>query len=195
MTMMRTPLWAITAAALLALGCDGTMDPGGGSELGGGGDMAGSPPPDLAGGNMGCVPECGLGFACQTNTCVAEGSALWVLKVTRGTVKDKNPDGDAWDPFSGLPDPFACMTINGQRLCTMSADNTLSPMWNETLHTASASAILSGVLVEYWDYDPTSANDAICPMGTKMVTMDDLKSGMLTAGCDHGSFTVTMRPQ
>lgn len=182
--MHTRSLWLVLCAVML-LACGRADDPStsGGSSTGGGG---------TGGGSVGCLTGCQRGFQCSNSRCTLDPTAQWVLTVTSGSVLDRKPSGDAWDPFGGLPDPFVCLTINGVRSCTSVQTDTVAPSWNESVPAATALALQAGVLVEFYDYDPTSSNDPICSAGTVSVDESNFSSGVWGAQCTSGRFSARL---
>jgi Ca2+-dependent lipid-binding protein len=120
-------------------------------------------------------------------------SSFWVLTVTRGTVSERADNGSSWDGFGGLPDPYVCLTINGDRRCTMSVTDTLVPVWNTFFPAATTTALQAGVRYEYYDAD-VSKDDVICT-GTFSLTERNFAEGYATITCPLGAFQITVRPQ
>ena len=121
-------------------------------------------------------------------------SGLWNFTIVRGDVTERTPSGDSWDGFGGLPDPYVCVTIAGDRRCTSTVQDTLSPVWNASYPPVTATALLGGVRVEYWDED-VSVSDPICGAGLIPVTEGDLRSGTWGAGCTSGNIEVRLAPR
>lgn len=135
---------------------------------------------------------CPAGFVRQEAQCALDPAGQWTLTVTSGQVAERDANGESWDAAGGLPDPFVCLTIGSQRLCTSTVDDTQSPVWNETLHTATATALLAGIGAEYFDEDAT-VDDPICGSNTVPVTISNFEQERWGAGCAQGQFTVTLR--
>lgn len=179
--MATRSLWLVLCACVL-LACGRADDPylPGGSGTGGGG------------GGGTCVSGCQRGFRCAGTSCALDPTGLWVLTVNSGSILDRKLSGDAWDPFGGLPDAFVCLTINGSRSCTSTRDDTIAPSWNQSFPAVTATALEAGVLVEFNDYDSTSANDPICGAGMVSVQAGNFASGIWGAQCTSGSFSATL---
>jgi hypothetical protein len=120
------------------------------------------------------VNECGTGgeacFACgpdQTCTdgaCVVDPDSLWNFVVLNVEVPVTDPDGEAWDPFGGAPDPYVVVTLGQGSADEVSAETTevgsnvftfsFNPPDGEVvISNVPARAILDSVLVEAFDED------------------------------------------
>jgi len=161
-------LFASTAFFLFACGSDGP-DPGNGGTDGGG----------VKCGN------CATGFRCgSSGKCELNPSGFWVPTVTFGTISEKDPaTGSSWDTLGGLPDPKVCLTINGNRGCTKAMQDTLKPSWNAAGPAQTATALQSGIKVEFLDED-LSSDDTICT-GNLAISLYNFQSGSAKVSCDY----------
>ncbi len=80
---------------------------------------------------------CGAGTSCEATGCAPDPMALWDVVVVDGEVAIADMDGDAWDSFNGLPDPYVTIEVVGASGETEVIDDSLFPSWDET--------VLSGV--------------------------------------------------
>lgn len=174
-----TGLAAMGLAGVMGAGC-GRMDDGGASS-----------DPVKTGT---CAAGCARGFVCRQLSCVLDGGALWDVQVSGGQVRERDPSGSAWDFPGGLPDPYACLVLTGERRCTETAQDTLRPSWNESLGTATATGLMSGLRGSLWDEDVAS-NDPICGEGVIGISENDLLKGRVTLSCSLGSFEVRFQPR
>ena len=214
---MHTIRTAIAAVVVLFLGCGGTMPSGSGCPSGcpanttcqgnacvpnGGGTC--SPAcqagftcqgttciPDMTG----CSPSCRDGFTCQGTTCMLDSTGSWVITVTSGQVSERKADGSCWDSPCGLPDPYVCLTINGSKKCTPTANDTLQPSWNSSFPAATATALQSGVGIEYMDED-LADDDVICT-GNQAISATSFVSGTWGITCSNTTsrFSATLSPR
>lgn len=146
-------------------------------------------------GGGGCSPACQSGFTCQGSTCVVNPTGSWVITVTNGVISEKKADGSSWDVPGGLPDAMVCLTIQGARRCTPARSDTLTPSWDYSFPAATATALQSGVGVEYLDED-LAANDTICS-GTMAVDATSFASRTWGVRCQgtSSSFAATLSPR
>jgi hypothetical protein len=84
----------------------------------------------------GACLDCGPSRLCDGGGCVVAPTSRWQVVVLSGTVPQFNDDGDPWDPFGGLPDPYVRVTAGGILEPEISGDtdsvsNTLTPYWND----------------------------------------------------------------
>lgn len=165
---------------LLWSGCDGTGSPGPGGGTGGGGTGGG--------GTVGCPSGCSRGFICQSSSCVLDPTGRWVLRITSGVVASRNSSGSNWDADLSAPDPKVCLTINGNRSCTRTIQDSYTPLWNTDFPAATATALQSGVNIEYADADLT-VDDPICS-GMLSATASDFQSGSWGFLCQSGQSRV-----
>gem|GEM_PF-4929684 len=121
-------------------------------------------------------------------------TSRWVITVTSGTVAERNGAGATWGSFGGAPDPFVCITMNGQFACTPEATDTFAPSWNFALPAVTASALLAGVATQLKDRDVAGA-DAICENITLAFVRDTFVAGGGSKACASGSWFFTMRAQ
>ena len=156
---------------------------------------------DGSGPGPGNGDDCGTcysGFKCgNSGTCELNLSGFWVVTVTSGWVNEKQPNGSAWDSVGGLPDPFVCLTINGNRGCTVAVQNTTKPTWNGAFPKATATALQTGVKVEYLDED-LSINDEICNATTIAISAANFKAGGVKITCgnpEYANFNMALTAQ
>jgi len=72
--------------------------------------------------------------------------ALWDIAVVDGIVALTDADGDAWDSFNGLPDPYVTMEVVGSYGETLVSHDTVFPVWDETVLVGVNSTQLEGGL-------------------------------------------------
>jgi hypothetical protein len=126
-------------------------------------------------------PVCDGWEKCQVSACVFDPASQWYLAAVSGHVSEQNSLGDAWDALGGAPDPYVCVTVNGKRNCTSTAQDSFSPQWNEHVaENVGGGALMGGIYVEFMDED-ISSNDFIC---TGNITVDE-------AYFDQGTFQIT----
>lgn len=89
---------------------------------------------------------CGTNLSCGDAGCEPDDMALWDVSVIEGVVPLTDADGDAWDSFGGLPDPYVTMSVIGQSGETAAIDNELFPEWNELVLTAVNTVQIEGGL-------------------------------------------------
>ena len=143
----------------------------------------------------GCAPNCRAGFTCQGSTCVVDPTGSWVITITNGQVSEKDAGGSSWDVPGGLPDPYVCLTINGAKKCTSTRSDTLQPSWGYAFPAATATALQSGVGVEYMDED-LADDDVICT-GNQAISVTSLSSGTwgITCSSTTSRFSATISPR
>lgn len=151
--------------------------------------------PDMAKVDPCASVTCSGGYICRGGVCEIDRDVKWVLTVTNGQFVGTAPDGSAWDPFGGSPDPYVCLTFAGVRKCTAYKDNTLSPIWNEAFSPTLALNLLGGILVEVWDYDTPDPDDQMCAKIVVPVTQDNFNTGRWSASCSYGTIHATLRIQ
>lgn len=117
-----------------------------------------------------CV-DCGQGFACDFGECVVDPASRWDVVLLNGEISITDPDGDSWDIFGGLPDPFVTFVVGGVMEPTSQAmseavDDTITPSWNVVILTdVSARAIFEHFCYQVFDSDidyPEEISDEIC---------------------------------
>lgn len=151
-----------------------------------------TPTPTPDGGTVtGCPLGCDRGFVCQASSCVLDPTGRWVVRVTSGTVATRNGSGGYWDADFSAPDPKVCLTINGNRTCTKTIQDTHSPVWDTDFPAAAATALQAGANIEYLDTDLTS-DDPICS-GTLSVKSSDFADGTWGFTCQGGLGQVSAR--
>lgn len=134
--------------------CDGCCD----------GDTCVEPATDDQCGASGiaCV-DCGAGRVCGASGCELNIDTMWSIRVVSGEVAPSQPGGGAWDGGNGLPDPYVTFVIANQADRSSSTiDNSLTPVWDETLaDPVNAADLLAGVTILYRDSDVVF-DDEIC---------------------------------
>ena len=175
---------ALLGACIMAVvGCGGTEPGPGPGGTGPGGTGPGVP--------TGCAFGCQRGFLCQGSSCTLDPTGRWVLRVTSGTVSMRDNSGADWDTFSG-PDAKVCMTLNGSRSCTRAAGDTYSPVWNADFPAATATALQSGVVIEYLEDDTPDSDDPICS-GPLAVSASSFASGVWGFTCESNTSKVSIQ--
>ncbi len=105
-----------------------------------------------------CV-DCGRGRTCSVGGCVLDEGALFDVEMVSAQLPATNKTGAAWDPFSGLPDPWVSgFSTLGSSSHSGSTDfylvDTLFPVWSTVVLTGvPARELLSSFSVEVWDDD------------------------------------------
>jgi hypothetical protein len=149
-----------------------------------------------SGGNA-CV-ACGGGRVCEGGTCKLGTSSTWDVVLVAAHLPAKNAGGGDWDPFGGLPDPFAQATSGATVGATTAGKaNTLNAVWNaNVLENVSATSLKAQLKIELWD-DDTVFHDHV---GICLVAVTDASfDGTLkTASCPpaasgDAAFTVDYR--
>jgi hypothetical protein len=101
---------------------------------------------------------------CTNNACQVDPSSLWDLVFLSGTAPLYDMNGDTWDAFGGLPDPYMEVDVDyGQADevdgYTDFVDNTLTPDWDATsgrgiaVSGLTASLLLKTSYLQMWDSD------------------------------------------
>jgi len=140
----------------------------------------------------GTCKTCGAGKTCSpTGACVLDPNAMWRVEVSSASVMSTNSSNQSWDVGGAyvLPDPYVVVKIAGNTKSTSTKQDTLKPLWNETMMDQAASKILSSFDLEIWDSD-LLADDNIgkCAAG---VSGADLLNGFKTVtGCGRADITV-----
>lgn len=104
---------------------------------------------------------CGANLTCGDSGCEPDPMALWDVTVVEGTIALTDANGDAWDSFNGLPDPYVTMEVVGADGETEVIDDDIFPVWNETILVGVNSVQLEGGLeISVFDSD-TAFDDTI----------------------------------
>ncbi|MGH1344230.1 MAG: C2 domain-containing protein [Nannocystales bacterium] len=90
--------------------------------------------------------SCGTNLSCGDTGCEPDPMALWDVRVFNGTVALTDADGDAWDSFNGLPDPYVSMEVVGNSGETAVIMDELFPEWDEVVLVGVNSVQLEGGL-------------------------------------------------
>lgn len=71
---------------------------------------------------------------CNSGSCENSNGKTYLFNFISATVPEKDTDGTSWDFPGGLPDPYACLLLDGLVVgCTSDIANTLSPKWNQSI--------------------------------------------------------------
>ena len=89
---------------------------------------------------------CGSNLTCGATGCEPDPMAMWDITVVDGIVPLTDADGDAWDSFNGLPEPYVVLTVVGASGETAYIDDELFPEWNEVVLSGVNSVQLEGGL-------------------------------------------------
>jgi hypothetical protein len=140
--------------------------------------------------------SCGYGRNCTGQACVLDESSLWDFFAASAVVPLTRQNGDYWDPFYGLPDPYVkaysslgTASHTGQ---TAVQQDTLTPTWNESpLKGISAKELLSNLSVEFWDSD-YDADDLMggCRIGLAPTAFD---GSLQVVTCPASASTVSVK--
>lgn len=79
--------------------------------------------------------ECAENDVCSyaTKKCMFAGGAEFVISPDSGVVPTKKPDGSAWDPLGGAPDPVVVLYRNGKIVATSTEKpDTFEPSWSNS---------------------------------------------------------------
>ncbi len=148
---------------------------------------------DGCGGTCQDAPCQAPGFVCQQGRCEVDPAGFWQVSVIRADIASSGPDGDYWDAAGGLPDPFVCVSLGGVRKCTSTKQETLGPVWRESLHRAAASSLMGDFRYEIVDED-LSSNDLICASSSVRAIREDFVRGSLTIGCAYATVELALEP-
>ncbi len=122
---------------------------------------------------------------CQVDNCVFDLSSQWDILAVSGTVSPKKPSGDAWDALDGAPDPLVCVTVIGDKNCTLADQDTFKPSWNQKVaQNIGGEALMGGINIAYADED-ISSNEGICS-GNIAVQESDFADGGFSFSCKSG---------
>jgi hypothetical protein len=119
----------------------------------------------------------------DSNQCVINEGARFDLEAADGKVP-----GDDWDPFFGPPDPYVCVSGQGQpEQCTNDDSDSHSPRWNTVLLTNLDGALLQTepLQIRYEDSD-FDASDHICA-GPVLLQASWINAGAFTYTCGNGA--------
>ncbi len=78
---------------------------------------------------------CSEGQLCDGFDCAPNPGVQWVVTLLDGEIVATQPGGGTWDAFSGAPDPY--LDIAELEFESMFVDNTLDPVWNQTVTFAT----------------------------------------------------------
>jgi len=90
-----------------------------------------------------CQP-CIAGTSCEAAGCIPEADALWDIVVYDGQVAVVDLDGDPWDAFGGVPDPYVTIEAAGASGESEVQSDTFFPEWNEVVVEGVSTAQLMG---------------------------------------------------
>ena len=114
--------------------------------------------------------QCTGSFHCQQQECFVDPESTWDLYVDQAQVALVDNNGDYWDAFNGLPDPFV-VVMTGTGADAMSAQtayqsDTTSPAWGvdmggQLLLNGLRAAVYQqkGVTFTFYDQDDLTRND------------------------------------
>ncbi len=97
---------------------------------------------------------CDQNSTCEAEGCVPDPMAPWDVSVIDGVIALTDPDGDPWDSFNGLPDPYVILEVVGASGETALEQDTIFPAWNAVvLEAVSTTQLQGGLTIEVWDSD------------------------------------------
>lgn len=114
-----------------------------------------------------CSPTnpCDYGWNCVSGSCVFNpGSIFDVVLVDAPFIPANTYGGGTWDSFGGSPDVYAEFRLDAAVMGQTSSvqDNTLSPVWNETILVGeSATDLMSYLEIRVYDSDSIGGDDLI----------------------------------
>lgn len=126
---------------------------------------------------------CGVNTVCEDTGCVPDPMALWNIRIVDGILPVSDEDGDAWDPFNELPDPYVEVEVVGMSGSTEVQDNTVFPAWDEiVLEGVSTVQLQDDVEFTVWDSDfDFDDNLATCTLSIE----DDMFGGTFDLTCSN----------
>ena len=142
---------------------------------------------------------CPSGSTCTLGTCDIDPTSTWSLVVLSGEVGATDGNGESWDGFNGLPDPYVTVVIPNQTdASTDVVDDTLTPQWDIVLVTPVPAADLSsGLQFRYLDSD-AAFDDEICTIDVTVRPNDvAFRGGIQDATCPDaalGKITWRLEP-
>jgi hypothetical protein len=127
--------------------------------------------------------ECGLNTVCEASGCVPDPMALWDIRIIDGTVALADEDGDAWDSFNNLPDPYVVVEVVGMSGETAVQMDTVFPVWDEVVLEGVNTVQLQGD-VEFAVRDSDIGFDTT--IATCTITIeDDMFGGAFDLTCSN----------
>lgn len=126
---------------------------------------------------------CGANTVCGEAGCEPDPMALWNIRILDGVVALTNEDGDSWDAFNGLPDPYVSVEVVGLSGETEVVDGELFPVWDEIVLEEVNTVQLQGeVEFTVWDSDALfDENMATCTLSIE----DDMFGGTFDLTCSN----------
>ncbi|HVV81781.1 MAG TPA: C2 domain-containing protein [Kofleriaceae bacterium] len=118
---------------------------------------------------------------CIAGACVPAFDRQYVFTVRNATIRAKSPDGSAWDPHGGAPDPYAVVTLNGSQILLT---ETLTDTYNAQWTAASLPVVVpagSILTLDVLDKDDGNPDDGIYTCKWQL-TADNLHGGAVL--CD-----------
>lgn len=130
-----------------------------------------------------CV-ACGTGMTCSTGQCVVDSNSRWDVIVISATVPDRNSNGDTWDSFGGLPDPYVRLKTEDAGTTwdedTLVKSDQTDPFWFENLlQDVPARALMDRI--DVWVRDSDTFGDT---------TMGSCYADLVQADFDGTSFPI-----
>lgn len=105
---------------------------------------------------------------CSQQGCVVRSDSRWDVQAYSVQIPDKNGNGEAWDPFGGLPDPYVQIkAFEGNETFTgesESRQDVFFPIWKEVvLSDMKGSNLVAPAPIELYlyDYDRLDPDDHI----------------------------------
>lgn len=87
---------------------------------------------------------CVSGQTCDGVDCVLSQTAQWEVVLLSGEITPMQPGGGTWDSFGGAPDPY--LDIEELMFESAFVDNTVDPVWNETITSSIVTTDLQQTL-------------------------------------------------
>lgn len=129
--------------------------------------------------------DCGARGVCEQASCEIDPESRWDVVALDAEVPSVNADGNAWDPFGGLPDPFARMldADDAELAKTGTRSNTPTPVWGQVIAADVRAGDLASFVFEVLDAD-TDADDTFgrCSLGA-VLSYDDFDGTVQVLSC------------
>ena len=126
-------------------------------------------------GNCSMNTDCGLDEICIAGECREMWDRTYEITVVEAEMHERDHNGESWDTFSGAPDMYVSIRIDGESVGVTSTErDTYSPRWNESVDARLFRS--TEVVFRFIEEDPVDSDPIL------NLTLSDLKGSIKGGG-------------
>jgi len=131
--------------------------------------------------------DCGTGRICEDQECIVDPTSRWDVILVSAEVPLYDENGDPWDSFGGLPDPYVVFEAGGMDEPEVQGESsvktdTVSATWNEAvLENIPARTLFDWLWFKVLDTDSLNADDEMSMWISVIPSDSDFSDTLITS--------------